>query len=316
VDRPFRRRPEPRCRLIATVSLDRVRLWDLAHLREIAAIPLPGVLLVAFARAEVICATPDRIHALPLAHEALDRLLLVGPPRLLFEEAATDRDAFPSDRDVRYLRALLEAAGPVPLVVAERDSRPYIALSADGRWAATRVWQRRQMHVWDLEDRRCIRSFAVQNGDAVFTPDGRHFVINPLYGPCTVRETSTWSVVHEFESDTAAVAVSPDGTLLAAGAQPSGVALFRLPGFEKIASLQTEGVLTAARPHFSAAGDRLAVIQAQRVQLWDLGRIRAELDRLGLAEGLPAWQAPESAADPLPLRARVLPGELSDAPGD
>jgi hypothetical protein len=151
------------------------------------------------------------------------------------------------------------------------------------------VWQAGVIHVWDLDSRACVRTFEVQNGVAAFTPDGRYLVVNPLYGPCQVIETGSWTVIRELESEPAGVAVSWDGSLLAAAALPSGVALFRMPGFEAVASLRTEGALMPGDLLFSPDGNRLAVLQSQRVLIWDLGVVREELLRLGLAEGLPRW---------------------------
>jgi WD40 repeat protein len=302
----------PDRRVVAVASLDRVRLFDLARLEEVATLPLEGVLLVAPGKGgELVTATSDRILAWPIADDARRGILVVGPPTRRFEAPARGRaDPFPTDRDVRYLRALLDAAGPVPLVVAERDHSPYMALSGDGRWVLRRVWQAKEMHVWDLESRVCVCTIAMQNGEASFTPDGRYLFANPMHGPCRVLDTATWNVVREFETDPSGIAVSPDGALVAATAEPSGAMLLRLPDLEPIVSLQTGGALSPGELRFNQEGDVLAIRQAQRAQIWDLGRIRSELDRLGLAAGLPAWSAPHRVAEAGPVRVEVRSGEV------
>lgn len=78
-----------------------------------------------------------------------------------------------------------------------------------------------------------------------------------------------------------------------------------MPGLERVASLQTEGALTPGDVLMSPDGSRLAILQSHRVLFWDLGVVRQELKRLGLAEGLPAWRRQE--VDASPLRAQVVP---------
>ncbi len=295
IDEPTRGRPtsvgfSPDGRLFATACADRVRLWDVVKARELASVRVKGVLFVGLPYAgSMVTATGERIVSWPLAEDpALG--LVVGTPETVYDEPPARGDRFPSERDVRFLRRLREAVGPVPLHVGESAVVPRIAMSADGRWVASRVWQSGRIHVWDPESRECVRTFELENGSMAFTPDGSRLLLNPLYGPCKVVETEKWSVVLEFESDPASVTTSRDGALAAAAALPSGVALFRLPGGERLVSLQTEGALLSTDLEFSPDGSRLAVVQPGRVLLWDLAAVRRELDKLGLAQGLPAWR--------------------------
>jgi hypothetical protein len=253
---------------------------------------------------ELVTATTERVSAWPIAEDG--GVMAFGPPRVLHQRAA-EEGAFPTGADIAYLRAVREASRPGHLVLEERGLRPHVALSADGRLAATRTWQAKNLDVWDLASGARVASLAAQNAFMTFTPDGRHLLVNPLYGPCLVYETATWSVVREIESDPAGVAVSGDGTLLAVANAPGGVSLLHLPDLAPVAALHAEGTLATGALRFSAGGDRLAVVQQQRVQVWDLARMRDELDRLGLAEGLPAWSRPADAAPP--IRAVIVTGE-------
>jgi hypothetical protein len=282
----------PDRQLVATVVGEHVRLRELAGLRDVAALKVPDARLVAFPTAgSLVAAQPGRIVSWPLTHDADGAR--VGAAAVLHEGAtALVGEECPDEASMRFLATLRGALGPVPFVLLEVGRCPYLAISGDGRWAALRVWQKPTFHVWDLERRERAWACDLPNAIFTFTPDGRHFLVNGLYEPCRVYETGSWRLVREIDSDPSGVAVSADGSLLALAALPSGATLHRLPGFEPIASLQTEGSMTSGELRFNPQGDLLAVLQQQRVQLWDLAVLRQELDRLGLADGLPAWPLP------------------------
>lgn len=125
--------------------------------------------------------------------------------------------------------------------------------------------------LWGVGDHRLIRTFAGHHGGVsavAFTPDGQflvsggEFVFGGTESPLKLWRVSDGSLVREFKVpadavDVRSVAVSPDGTLVAAGHSRNQVNLYRVSDGGLVRSLlgHTDQVLSVA---FSPDGTKVA----------------------------------------------------------
>src|SRR5438552_11389756 len=70
---------------------------------------------------------------------------------------------------------MLDLENPSAKVILQPDSgADYIAISPDGRWAATGSWQSSQVKVWDGKSGELVRTLPMPGRATVsFSPDGR-----------------------------------------------------------------------------------------------------------------------------------------------
>jgi hypothetical protein len=172
-----------------------------------------------------------------------------------------------------------------------------LAISPDGRWAATAGWgplpDGQRVKIWDVTAGRLLASLNSGNARVAISPDGRWLGVGSSSRYQFVRAGS-WDTVAEVSTGTAfgamPLAFHPGGRLAAVLANGD-------VGPAELVEVETGHVLAAFEPPesartyalaFSPDGRYLAVAQHdQRVHIWDLARIRRRLDELGLAAGLP-----------------------------
>jgi WD40 repeat protein/serine/threonine protein kinase len=164
-------------------------------------------------------------------------------------------------------------------------------LSPDGRWAALSFWGTLQdgLRIVQTSDGQVVKKFpdsleretTAECTNAVFSPDGRWLVTGG--DECRFWEVGTWRLDRVLPKaaapgDVRGLAFRQDGKVLAIHYSSvvrlvdpvDGVELATLPG--------PRGVY-----RFSADGNRLACFGGYKLlQVWDLTRLRAGLDKLGL----------------------------------
>ncbi|GAB3400937.1 WD40 repeat domain-containing protein [Flindersiella endophytica] len=161
-------------------------------------------------------------------------------------------------------------------------------VSPDGQVLAT-ASQDNMVKLWRTSDGSLIRTLASHDGSVysvAFSPDGRflasagEFVFGDPSGNVKLWRVSDGAFLGDFASPTPnlvfSIAVSPDGTLLAAGYQNGAdggvINLFRMSDRSFVASLvgHTDSVFSVA---FSPDGQRLASGSAdQTVKVWNVPR--------------------------------------------
>jgi serine/threonine protein kinase/WD40 repeat protein len=174
---------------------------------------------------------------------------------------------------------------------------PNVALSPDGRWAATGAWafplSDRRVKVWDAAGGALVLQLDLRNAKGVaFSPDGRWLGVGGA-GWYRFYRTGSWAagaaVEHGDEEGRIPLAFHPGSRVAAVTNKTLSAA--------RLVEVETGAVLASLDPpepadinalSFSPDGRHLAVSQIDhRVQIWDLAVIRRALEDRGLAADLP-----------------------------
>ena len=170
-----------------------------------------------------------------------------------------------------------------------------LAFSPDGKVLATSGFYERQVTLWDVASGERLRGLNQNARSLAFTPDGAHLIAGGRDGIVRMWLATTGQLAREFkghEGGLYAVALSPDGKMIASGGGGDGtsprsneVRLWNADSGEEIAQLQEdEGDLQGLKRwiyalDFSADGKTLAVASPYAVRIWDIER-RKQLHRL------------------------------------
>jgi serine/threonine protein kinase/WD40 repeat protein/Tfp pilus assembly protein PilF len=164
----------------------------------------------------------------------------------------------------------------------------HVAVSPDGRWAATGSHSLREgsgAKVWDASSGRHVADLPVGGICGVdFSPAGRWLITSP--GGCRLWEVGTWREGAKLGSpaDSPWAAFTADDRLLALGDQPGVVRLVRPDTGQELARLTIPEVDYLIPQCFTPDARHLAVTGniSHTVYLFDLVTLRIELRELGL----------------------------------
>jgi serine/threonine protein kinase/WD40 repeat protein len=295
----------PDGRILALGMGDGLRLLDLGSGRELDHVPGSRVENVAF-DADGTCLLTcgrDGARRWPLIAEssATSRPLL-GPPQSLPIAAAP-------------MKMSLDATGKTAAFVSETSgvgwmldlnsqtllgprmehlSAAYVALSPDGRWAATSGWHSPFVRLWDAQNGTLIEEWepGVQN-TVFFTPDSRELVI--CSGEAIEFRDVTTLTSRRWERDLShfpafSVAFSNDGRVMAVDMVPGAIDIREIASGRTLARLIDPNGDRATWLEFSPDGTQLVVgaLYADAIHIWDLRAIRRQLNEIGLD-----WDWPE-----------------------
>ncbi len=172
-----------------------------------------------------------------------------------------------------------------------------ISLSPDGRWLACGVSDS-GVAVFDAHTGDLVRRLARGESSVQFSHDGRWLAAagNSVDRVYRVADwVPAWESTHP-RIEHPAVAISPDGTMLAATKTPSSTALRDVASGRELVELQSPEPAPVMTLRWSDDGRRLvAATRENHIQVWEPSRLRAELGALHLD-----WGAPAVAAGPLP----------------
>jgi tetratricopeptide (TPR) repeat protein len=166
-----------------------------------------------------------------------------------------------------------------------------IAISPDGRWAATGGWKERGIYVWDLPRRRRERVLPPSDGPGDsqtvvdFSPDGRWLVScshNGIAPGYYFWEVGTWKrgpvVSKPTSAGWGAPVFSADGRLVALSVSSPQIRLAATTTFSPLTHLTTLQPLGAKPLAFSPDGTKLiAATNRKTALMWDLRLIRQRL---------------------------------------
>jgi len=286
-------------RMLAASTEGTVHLWETASGQEIGSFALPQCDALVFPSDGRSLITVDRINGVrqrmlePLGGPAAAAWRL-GPPRPVFDASMLQDAALTPDG--RHLAVTQQPTGqafvldlqkpPAKVVLDGHPQVNRIALSPDGRWAATASWKNPLVKIWDAESGDCVRTW---NGPArtfvAFSPDNRWLA--------TSSTANQWWSVGSWEPRGAPqpgsdgpvenyTTYSPDGGVMAR-TEVNKIHLFAARDGKPLATLEGPGLSAIAKCEFSPDSCQLAAVQLdQQVQLWDLRLIRQELVPLHL----------------------------------
>ena len=216
-------------------------------------------------------------------------------------------------RNGRLLGQCLLNANPVvvdldhpesPIRLGPQADVRYIAVSPDGRWAATGShWTREGIKVWSLPEGRFEKQFPNTGlyASPLFSPDGRWLTTN-LGNELCLWTVGEWRAGPRFEGG--GLAFSPDGRLLAVAQLAGSVRLFEAETGRLVASLDDPQQSRSRHATFSPDGSRLILASedSRAAHVWDLRAIRRGLFAMDLDWDWPPLPEPDvttPAAGPL-----------------
>ncbi len=174
--------------------------------------------------------------------------------------------------------------------VFELEARPdlwYASVSPDGRWAVAGTYQGRGLDLWDVATGKIVREIwdVAINSRCEFSPDGRWLAVSSSH-EFRVFDTKDWSVVFSrYSTDTyyttAPLAFTPDGRHLLMSENQSDLELLATGTWTRVATLQGPDRGIHGQTRFSADGDWLVRTSGSEVHVWNIGALRAALQRVG-----------------------------------
>ena len=309
----------PDGRLLASVDIDGVRLWDPDRGTELAHLPDSTSPSARFCPdgTSLVTVGQSGLRRWPCRRRSADGAVVLGPPerfkilpafdtKLSWDAKGRSLGITSGPTDEGFVLDPREEGSPVRLATQPRMDQ--IALSPDGRWAATSTWHPTRVRIWDARTGRPVRDLEDEGYFPTFSPDGRWLALE-AGGVVKFFEAGTWKPGPSIGIGAATpLAFSPDGRLLAFVESASQLAkLYEVARGKVVATLEPPDRSGVEWFAFRPDGGQLAVAtKVNTVQLWDLHSVRARLRALGLdwdpAGALPA--SPASAGRP-PLRVLV-----------
>jgi WD40 repeat protein len=319
----------PDGRILAAGSQNNIRFWDANSWHRLGSIHQPSNDKFLF--------NPDgrgvvgvdgingvRLRDLEQMGGRTSSAYRLGKPRF-FHGVAPSKGASLSS-DGRYLAVtepvnaqacVFDLRNPVAKVVLAPHPRvDRVALSPDGRWAATASFYDTQVKVWDARSGDLLRSFSMPDRAYVtFSPDGRWLAASS--SQYQLWEVGSWQPkgppTPGFQGLGANfTAFSPDGMVMAR-ADGQKILLLETLAEKPLATLEPLGSPTVQNFQFSPDGAKLAVVQNdQQVEVWDLRLIRQELAQMHLDWDMPPYPPVTNAPGENPVTLEIEPD--SDSP--
>jgi len=290
-------------RLLAAGTAEGVPLWDGRCGRRLGTLPAGWVSDVDF--------RPDGRALVAGGDHGMSRLAILpgergGPLRFGAPEngAPTGKGYEVWDRAGASMLDLEPFEQP-PDARGKRFAVYAVTASEDGRWVAATAaptgltqgevagWRAdAAVYVWDRRTLKLVGTFAAPTLVGVsFSPDGSWLVARGEGGTRFWR-TGTWQVHEEKDPAYAGgtVTFTEDGAVAAVPASTDRVRLLETGTWRELVALEAPLRHHPSGLAFSPDGTRLAAGSIDKVVcLWDVGKVRAELARMGLAcAGLPA----------------------------
>jgi tetratricopeptide (TPR) repeat protein len=184
-----------------------------------------------------------------------------------------------------------------------------VALSPDGRWAATGTFKGADIKVWELGGEgqpQPVHTIPCDTARAVFSPDGRWLLVEEREDT-RFYKTGSWERAEVLQSKRAyrGVVFARDAPLMALPYDNRRhVGLLAPETGREIAVLASENSQIIGEIAISPDGAQLAVTRSDHaVELWDLRAVRQRLVEMGLDWELPAYPDPtEPRVDPLQVK--------------
>jgi serine/threonine protein kinase/WD40 repeat protein/Tfp pilus assembly protein PilF len=299
----------------------RCRVWDLALRKEAGSLPPTSVGGAKFhpTKLEFFTSSKDGLHR--WSFQVADGVLWIRPTSRLLPPGnlghislgqqgsllAVVRGVQPGGTTILDLKA---PPGQVPPL--EHANAETVALSPDGRWAATGTNNGFGVRVWDARTGKRVTELIPEDRSSmpIFSPDGRWLLIatGTEYG---IWEPGTWRPVRQIPREqtgdvAGSAAFTADGKVLALGVSSTAVRLFDTANWRPLARLPGPESDLIDRLGFTPDGTRLLVSRLEGIiRVWDLRRIREQLAEAGLDWERPAYEPASPPGDVKPMRVEV-----------
>jgi WD40 repeat protein len=315
----------PDGRLLAIATGDGVRFWDLASGRELGFLPIGYTCCAVFLQdgRGLLTSGSGGLRHWPLCREAgtangwrLDPArkvpLAVSPTRICLSP------------DGRTVACAATAAlcgvvadvhtGEVRGAAVAHARADHVALSPDGRWAATSGWHAPDVKIWKAATGEVVKEMSLGRRTVVtFTPDSKALIT------CREDEYCFWEVGsweprrrlrREMLSYPGALAFSRDGRLLAVELVAGRIDLLDTATHRTLLRLEDPNRDQAKWLRFTPDGTRLVTHSGPGgvIHVWDLRRLGEQLTALRLPWELPAVPPREARNASGPVHLRIDPG--------
>jgi RNA polymerase sigma factor (sigma-70 family) len=272
---------------------DAVRVWDLAQGKEVRVVPLPVRRneLSVYRRNALSCdgrlcavhtprqiqmfdiATAKELYKLPNEGDEIRAVIFAGPDRVV----TADKKQVIRVWEARTGQPVRQFAhgSPVEVLAASADSRRLATLEHHTH-AIDRLLDKDVIHLWDLTTGTRKHALATRTKrwymKVQFSPDGKLLFASSSGkdgAGLTVWDVETGERLRELAGAVGqTMAVSPDGSRLAAGNMPGKFELWDLRTGRRLSS-EDSGHARAATVFLSPAGDRVFTIGYSSISAWD-----------------------------------------------
>jgi WD40 repeat protein len=293
-DRYWRISIHPGGRLMAVGMESGVGLWDLATGLELGLLPIGRTRHPLFhASGDLLTRGPSGLWRWPVREVEPGGTLRIGLPRAL--PLPGSDTGLASSSDGRIL-ALANIDGAIAVDIDRPGRRNqfgphndvrYVAVSPDGRWAATGSHHDAGVKVWGARDGKLsVELPSAAWSELAFSSDGRWLAAG--HTQCRIWSVGSW--IEGPAIGGAVLGFSPDGKILAVETGNGVVRLVNPATGHDYARLEDPNQERASQVSFSPDGARLAIASADAsaIHVWDLRAIRRNLGAVGLD-----WDAPE-----------------------
>ncbi len=310
-------------RLLLSTGPEGVTLWDLATYQQLAFVGdtvdnngnHTSASLFAPDGESFLTTGAGGLHRWPIRRTGDQECvqLVVGPPQSVLAKGRVEKASL--DRGGQTIALVKDQQGYAlslgrpdqPLRLSGHNGVAHIVISPDGRWIVTGTWHGRGVVTWDARTGQKVSDLFPEafSADVAMSPDGKWLAAG-ANEVCRIWEMRTWQLLYEFPAAYPyLMAFSPDGSTLALSQSQHAIRLLDVTSGENLALLNLPDADRTSWLSFAPDGSRLAVAHADHViQLWELDRIRRQLDEMELDWPAPAY--PPAIDTPIvPIVARV-----------
>jgi len=177
-----------------------------------------------------------------------------------------------------------------PVQVARVQNLDRVVLSPDGKWLFTATWSWHEINVYDVAERKHVKTLAAKSGSAMIavSPNGQLLAASMKLLPQQVWKIGRWEELTTLERPQpetwpGAVAFSPSGHLLAITNDRFSARILETDRFADGVTLpSSRQQQSLKRLAFSPDETQLAVVFKQDVEVWDLDEVQRQLKALDL----------------------------------
>jgi serine/threonine protein kinase/WD40 repeat protein len=297
--------------VLALGTSDGVRLWDVAHGREVAWLSMGDTTCALFqadSRGLLTCGPDDGLRRWSIATNTKpEGGLQLGPFHQIELPFAPLRMA--KGRGDRTLAVVGERTGQCAILdlatesvrVAEMSHAlvAFVALSPDSERLATSGWHSEQVKLWDGPSGKLLKELKLGSASRVFfTPDNRELMVS-RGDEFTFYTLDSLAVTRRLPRAIGLypghAAFTADGKMMALEMAPGVIHLKEITSGRTVAKLEDPQGDVSTWMSFTPDGTQLVVaaLYAGAIHRWDLRAIREHLKTMGLDWDWPAFSAAE-----------------------